>query len=57
MDEFSVLTVKELFESEIDGLRELIENESNEDKIKMYNIVIAYLQHRVETGNPLWILK
>ena len=33
MDEFSVLTVKELFESEIDGLRELIENESNEDRI------------------------
>lgn len=53
MDEFSVLTVKELFESEIDGLHELIKNESNEDKIKMYNIVIAYLQHRVQTGNPL----
>lgn len=53
MDEFSVLTVKELFESEIDGLRELISKEDNEDKIKMYNIVIAYLEHRVKTGNPL----
>ena len=37
MDEFSVLTVKELFESEIDGLRELIENESNKEKIKIFN--------------------
>lgn len=53
MDEFSVLTVKELFESEIDGLRELIEKESKQDKIDMYNIVIAYLEHRVQTGNPL----
>ena len=36
MDEFSVVTVKELFESEIDGLRELIEKEENEEKIKIY---------------------
>ena len=47
MDEFSVVTVKELFESEIDGLRELIEKEENEEKIKMYNTVITYLEHRV----------
>lgn len=53
MDEFSVVTVKELFESEIDGLRELIEKEENEEKIKMYNTVITYLEHRVKTGNPL----
>ena len=53
MDEFSVVTVKELFESEIDGLRELIEKEENQEKINMYNTVIAYLEHRVKTGNPL----
>lgn len=53
MDEFSVVTVKELFESEIDGLRELVEKEKDQDKINMYNIVITYLEHRVKTGNPL----
>ena len=32
MDEFSVVTVKELFESEIDGLRELVEKEKDQEK-------------------------
>ena len=41
------------YRPEIDGLRELIEKEENEEKIKMYNTVIAYLEHRVKTGNPL----
>lgn len=53
MDEFSVLTVKELFESEIDGLRDILKTEKDEEKINMYNIVIKYLEHRVKTGNPL----
>ena len=53
MDEFSVLTVKELFESEIDGIRDILKTEKDEEKINMYNSVIKYLEHRVKTGNPL----
>ena len=53
MDEFSVLTVKELFESEIDGLRDILKTEKDEEQINMYNIVIKHLEHRVKTGNPL----
>ena len=34
MDEFSVVTVKELFESEIDGLRDILKMKKTKIKLK-----------------------
>ena len=48
-----LLQPKNYLNPEIDGLRDILKTEKDEDKIKMYNIVIAYLEHRVATGNPL----
>ena len=52
-DDFSILTVEELFKSELEGLQELVTTLDDPERIQKLLIVIQYLKHRLETGEPL----